>query len=499
MCPNPIDWRHKAAGPISHDAAGNRTQKLNSSGFGQLLSYADNNRLSQAKLRTSNGDTVVGDYQYDGKGQRAIKTTVAGTSHFIYGPNGELLGEYKSNGTPSSEFIYLNGQPVAVYATQTKTVPSTPIDLVTDNGGAGTSSTGSWAVKTNANDYGANYREGDTTDTYRWTPAAISGTFEVYAWWVANSKYSKAANYTISHNGASNVVVKGHDKNGGAWQLLGTFVFNGSGNEYVQLHAADGKKISADAIRFKQIGGGSVTVTTAGTYFVHTDHLGTPRRFSNDLQTIVWRWDSRPFGDSVPNEDPDGDTSKFVLNLRFPGQYYDAESGLNYNYFRDYDPGTGRYIESDPIGLNGGMNTYLYVDGSPATRTDALGLETFMCMKPLRALGGKGARSGWDVPGNPFYHQYLCIDSANGGYTCGGQDNRGQKWYDPISSPGIPSDDKYNPQTCEQQEPDNSCIEQCLLGKFAGPRPRYGIPFGTDCQEWSNGALKDCRKQCKKQ
>ena len=94
------------------------------------------------------------------------------------------------------------------------------------------------------------------TDTYRWTPSAISGTFEVYAWWVADKKYSKVANYTIIHNGSSHVVVKGHAANGGAWQLLGTYVFNGSGTEYVQLHAADGKKISADAMRFKQLGWG---------------------------------------------------------------------------------------------------------------------------------------------------------------------------------------------------------------------------------------------------
>ncbi|WP_425502906.1 RHS repeat-associated core domain-containing protein [Pseudomarimonas arenosa] len=60
--------------------------------------------------------------------------------------------------------------------------------------------------------------------------------------------------------------------------------------------------------------------------------------------------------------------------LRFPGQYYDQESGLHYNYFRDYDPSTGRYIESDPIGLNGGVSLYAYVSGSPLGLIDRLGL-----------------------------------------------------------------------------------------------------------------------------
>ncbi|WP_269750002.1 RHS repeat domain-containing protein, partial [Pseudomarimonas arenosa] len=60
--------------------------------------------------------------------------------------------------------------------------------------------------------------------------------------------------------------------------------------------------------------------------------------------------------------------------LRFPGQYYDSESGLHYNYFRDYDPSTGRYIESDPIGLDGGPNTYAYVEGRPLITFDDKGL-----------------------------------------------------------------------------------------------------------------------------
>ena len=63
------------------------------------------------------------------------------------------------------------------------------------------------------------------------------------------------------------------------------------------------------------------------------------------------------------------------VQLRFPGQYADAETGLNYNYFRDYDPKTGRYIESDPIGLKGGINTYAYVGGNAINRVDYWGLE----------------------------------------------------------------------------------------------------------------------------
>lgn len=110
-------------------------------------------------------------------------------------------------------------------------------------------------------------------------------------------------------------------------------------------------------------------------YYVHTDHLNTPRRLSRPANNVVvWRWHSDPFGTTAPDEDPDGDSTPIAYNLRFPGQYFDAESGLHYNYFRDYDPAVGRYVESDPIGLRGGVNTYAYVDGNPLSYSDSTGL-----------------------------------------------------------------------------------------------------------------------------
>jgi RHS repeat-associated protein len=97
----------------------------------------------------------------------------------------------------------------------------------------------------------------------------------------------------------------------------------------------------------------------------------------------VWRWDNtEPFGNSQPDEDPSA-LGAFNFNLRFPGQYFDAESGLSYNYYRDYDPGLGRYIESDPIGLRSGLNTYGYVGGSSLTSIDPMGLQAIIvCVPP---------------------------------------------------------------------------------------------------------------------
>ncbi len=108
--------------------------------------------------------------------------------------------------------------------------------------------------------------------------------------------------------------------------------------------------------------------TSTGLYYVHTDQLNTPRYITNSSKTVVWQWSSDPFGNTTP-------TGSLTYNLRFPGQYYDAETGHNYNYFRDYDPTTGRYIESDPIGLAGGSpSTYAYAGGNPFSNFDPLGL-----------------------------------------------------------------------------------------------------------------------------
>ncbi|MDH5821409.1 RHS repeat-associated core domain-containing protein, partial [Luteimonas sp. RD2P54] len=112
-------------------------------------------------------------------------------------------------------------------------------------------------------------------------------------------------------------------------------------------------------------------------HYVQPDHLGTPRAVIDPVRNLaVWNWDlaSEAFGNSPPNEDPDGDATAFAFDMRFPGQRYDATSGLSYNYFRDYELTTGRYSQSDPLGLMAGVNTYTYVSGSPLVWADMYGL-----------------------------------------------------------------------------------------------------------------------------
>lgn len=129
-------------------------------------------------------------------------------------------------------------------------------------------------------------------------------------------------------------------------------------------------------------------------YFIHTDHLNTPRLVANAAGASVWQWDqTEPFGNNPANENPGG-AGIFDMPLRFPGQYFDKETNLHYNYFRDYDPGIGRYNESDPIGLAGGLNTYAYVSSAALIQTDFLGLAANPAPgkrgeSPCGAVGGR--------------------------------------------------------------------------------------------------------------
>ncbi|HTE39254.1 MAG TPA: RHS repeat-associated core domain-containing protein [Steroidobacteraceae bacterium] len=124
-------------------------------------------------------------------------------------------------------------------------------------------------------------------------------------------------------------------------------------------------------------------------FYIHTDHLNTPRKITRPSDNaIVWTWHSDPFGTTAANQNPSG-LGTFAFNLRFPGQYYDSETGLHYNYYRDgYDSAVGRYTQSDPIGLRGGVNTYAYVLSNPLSFSDPLGLDGQMCRAALTIAGG---------------------------------------------------------------------------------------------------------------
>ena len=153
-------------------------------------------------------------------------------------------------------------------------------------------------------------------------------------------------------------------------------------------------------------GGGTATPwtgTPAGgvdIYFIHPDHLDSPRAVVNANDQPIWLWDSAPFGDTAANEQPTGGLPNFTFNLRFPGQQYDRETGTHYNYFRDYEAGSGRYVQSDPVGLDAGsLSAFPYADSDPTGVFDEFGLTAVRRYKgcniygsPQRTRGANGAR-----------------------------------------------------------------------------------------------------------
>jgi RHS repeat-associated protein len=144
----------------------------------------------------------------------------------------------------------------------------------------------------------------------------------------------------------------------------------------------------------------SVTVTvntaTAQMYYINTDHLNTPRMIADQVGTTVWRWGQQePFGNSVPNGDPTNTGNNFEFNPRFPGQYFDRETGLFYNLARDYDSSIDRYAESDPIGLRGGINIYVYAHSNSLLYIDQDGRAPVLVMCVAAGLIAYGGYKLW--------------------------------------------------------------------------------------------------------
>ena len=153
--------------------------------------------------------------------------------------------------------------------------------------------------------------------------------------------------------------------------------------------------------------------------FVHVNQLGAPVIVTNAGRRPVWRATYEPFGKAALTN------PALTLNVRLPGQYLDTETGLHYNYFRDYDPSLGRYLQSDPIGLAGGMSTYAYAANNPINSVDPTGEHPLAAailawrgwgiIRALMPMVDLAMMAGDDVPGLGGV-TVRCSDKAKGAF-----------------------------------------------------------------------------------
>ena len=189
----------------------------------------------------------------------------------------------------------------------------------------------------------------DGTRVYVWDDAGrlkeveiSSTTVGAYTYNASNQRAIKVASSVTTHYiyGAGGLLY-------GEYDSAGDMI-----REYIYLNSEP----------LTQINDGSPETPT----YLHTDNLGTPRYGTSAAGSQVWAWDSDAFGNAAPS-------SSVTVNLRMAGQYHDAETGLFYNWNRYYNPQIGRYVSSDPIGLEGGINTFNYVEQNPLLYTDPTG------------------------------------------------------------------------------------------------------------------------------
>jgi RHS repeat-associated protein len=337
------------------------------------LTYDAANRIT--KYTHYNATTAAPDpaldqtFQYDASGQLTNITTASASWSITYDQSGNRTG------------VTLNGQ------TSLYTIPATSNKLT--------------ATTSPATNYTQDAAGNTTSDTGR----AYTAVYDLSGRLATITKAGVTTTYShdnfgrrirkYSTVGPTSTVVFIYDQAG---QLLGEYDSTGKPlREYIWLGTTPVAMFTPDPAN-----------TAAGAppliYTIHADHLDTPRVVTDKNGKIRWRHIAEPFGTTAPETNPEG-LGVFTQNLRFPGQYFDQESGLNYNWHRDYDASIGRYTESDPIGLGGGTNTYSYVGGNPLLGYDPTGL-------------ANSAAVGWMRPKdqNSAPKSCSCKDTTQGAY-----------------------------------------------------------------------------------
>ena len=324
------------------DAAGRLTSyplgQPNQNGSVRTVAYDDANRITSIK-HTGGANAAIRDqrYAYDDLDRLTGVDSTSVSQNYTYDLNGNRTGARFGN------------------ATYANTISAASNQLLKTSGPS--------PAKTNLYDKAGNLTS-DGTVKYSYSASGRLATVTV-----------AGISTGYRYNGFGQRVMKS-----GAKGNTGYYVYDPAGQllgEYDEMGKPIQETIYLDNSPVGVIRPSGVNGTTE-LFYIYADHIQTARLITRASDgRVVWRWDNvDPFGLQQPDEAPGG-LPKFTYNPRFPGQVFDKETNNHYNYFRDYDPQTGRYVQSDPIGLAGGVNTYGYVNGNPLSSTDPLGLFSY--------------------------------------------------------------------------------------------------------------------------
>ncbi len=444
----------------AYNGKGSVAQKSQTTGaLTQKIRYAHNPKGELVAITYPSGKIVR--YGYDQLG-RIGSITVDGAAlinNVQYEPFGPVSGWTWNNGSLHRRDFNLDGQLISQdFGTITRTLTYDTAGRITSLSHSGVAMQ-DWTLRYDALDRLSGFTGRVTSQTYRYDPngnrtSLVNGTTTyAYTYPAGRNQLSSIGGvtpetFTYDAVGSlTNEADRTYSYDGR--RRLTQVTYNGGANSY--QYNALGQRLSksgtgSGVIRFvydeaghligEYNGSGAPLRETVylvdmpvallqptAVRYIYTDHLNTPRVITDIANKFLWRWDSNPFGSALPSEDFDGNGVKFVYNLRFPGQYYDKETGLHHNTFREYDPTVARYIQSDPVGVVGllssvadassfdptqlltlallkqdfpnvnqygdkPLNVYTYVANNPLSFIDPLGLDRFDICGQFGHFGG---------------------------------------------------------------------------------------------------------------
>ena len=316
----------------SYRATRLRDKKSGNTLYEKTLFYTDRDNISQIKNVLA-GNTVEQTFDY----------TARGFMENADGPWGELDYSYDSVGNRLARLITTSGSTT----TDTYSYPATSNRLQSVSGG-----------QTRSFTYDA---AGNVTYDAR------SGVGYGYTYNAANRMESFSINGVVQaeyrYNARGQQVIRRLTQTG---QTIHS-IYDTFGNRIAEYEYDDVSGSSTLLREYVWMDGQAVAVIEGGeVYYVRSDHIGRPVFATDDTGTIVWEAEYLPFGGVHVSTGSN-------INLRFPGQWFQSESGLHQNWMRDYDPTTGRYIQADPLGLVDGASVYGYALQNPGRYVDPRG------------------------------------------------------------------------------------------------------------------------------